>query len=99
MAPGFDRRHIAYELTDLQRERVIARSSPVLQRRRIIEILLPDRFLPCPDLLFPRPHSHFPPPRLAETLPPRKPIDVRRDLSLAKGQHGPTVGFSNPSAG
>jgi hypothetical protein len=44
---GFDRGHVFDKLTDLSRERVIARSAGALQPGRVVEILLPDRGLTC----------------------------------------------------
>lgn len=45
MPAGFDRGHVLDELTDLSRERVIARRPRALQLSRVVEISLPDRVL------------------------------------------------------
>ena len=45
MPTGFDRGHVLDELTDLSRERVIARRPRALQLSRVVEISLPDRVL------------------------------------------------------
>jgi hypothetical protein len=42
MPAGFDRGHVLDELTDLSRERVIARRPRALQLSRVVEISLPD---------------------------------------------------------